>query len=374
MIKNKTNFCNIPPSIQNKLNYKLHNQKDHPIEIIKNYIYKYFDTLENYKFDKFDNLSHFVSIEDNFDKLLIPKDHPARQKSDTFYLNEEIVLRTQTSAHQNELLTQGYTNFLVTGDVYRKDEIDKSHYPIFHQMEGVGKVPLNVDPIKELINILSGLVKYLFPNNEFRVNDDYFPFTSPSFEIEVKYNDNWLEVLGCGVMHNDIVKNNNLDGNYWAFGLGIDRLAMILFDINDIRYLWSQHPRFLDQFRKNSDSNNNKIIKFKPFSKLPSQSKDISFWIPNDKIKINDGIKSQWLDENDFFGLIREQCGEWIESVTLMDEFYHPKHNKYSRMYRIIYSPLDPNLKDPKDFTELSNRLQNNLRTSISKEIDVEVR
>ena len=128
-------FNNIPSSIEQKINRKLHNLKNHPIEIIKNIIYKYLTNIR--QFDIFDNLDPFVSIEDNFDKLLIPKNHPARSKSDTYYQNENIVLRTHTSAHQNELLSKGHLNFLVSGDVYRKDEIDSHHYPIFHQMECV---------------------------------------------------------------------------------------------------------------------------------------------------------------------------------------------------------------------------------------------
>lgn len=179
---------NIPSSILEKKDRKLHNQSNHPIEIVKRSIYKYFDTLPNYKFSKFDDFDPIVSVEDNFDKLLIPNNHPARSKSDTYYFDETKVLRTHTSAHQNQLLSKGLTSFLVTGDVYRKDEIDRSHYPIFHQMEGLSLVPDNVNPEKELIKILSGLVEYLYVGCEHRINSDYFPFTNPSFEIEVKFN------------------------------------------------------------------------------------------------------------------------------------------------------------------------------------------
>jgi len=136
----------------------------------------------------FDNLSPIVDVSDNFDKLLIPKNHPARSKSDTYYITDEKVLRTQISAHQNELLEKGYKSFLVTGDVYRKDEINTTHYPIFHQMELLTLIEDDIDPEKELKNLLSGLVEYLFPNCKYKYNDDYFPFTNPSYEIEVEYN------------------------------------------------------------------------------------------------------------------------------------------------------------------------------------------
>lgn len=120
---NKNSFSNIPSSIENKLGKNLHLKSDHPLGILKNHIYNYFQDFET-----FDNLSPIVSIQDNFDLLRIPKDHPSRSKSDTYYVNENQVLRSHTSAHQNQLLKAGHSKFLVTGDVYRKDEIDRNHY------------------------------------------------------------------------------------------------------------------------------------------------------------------------------------------------------------------------------------------------------
>lgn len=122
----------IPQFIIDRQSRKLHKQENHPINILTNHIYKYF---EKYNFQIFDNLSEIVNVEDNFDKLLIPKNHPARSKSDTYYIDDTHVLRTHTSAHQNELLSKGITSFIITGDVYRKDTIDAHHYPVFHQME-----------------------------------------------------------------------------------------------------------------------------------------------------------------------------------------------------------------------------------------------
>jgi len=374
----RTEYSNIPQSIESKLGIELHNQKNHPIEIIKTHIYKFFDSLE-YNFKKFDNLSPFVSVEDNFDKLLIPKTHPSRNKSDTYYVNEDLILRSQTSAHQNELLKKN-SAFLVSGDVYRKDEIDKYHYPIFHQMEIVWKAKSN-DCQKELIDVLSKLVEYLFPKCEYRVNKDYFPFTEPSFEIEVMYNNEWLEILGCGIMHKQILENNGIDSNkikYAAAGLGLDRLAMKLFEIPDIRLLWSTHEKFINQFK------DGKIIKFRPFTKLPSQSRDISFWIPSKKIiSTFDELKhpiQKWVDENDFFELIRDHCSkidkkytDWVENVTLKDEFFHKKSQKHSRMYRLLYSPNDPSLKNPSKFKDIINIIFNNLRKELVN-LDIELR
>ena len=197
---------NITPGIQEKLGRNLHNRQNHPLEIIKNKIYEYFGE----SFEKFDNLNPVVKIEENFDKLLIPKDHPARAQSDTYYVDENQVLRTHTSAHQNDLLRQGKTRFLATGDVYRKDDIDATHYPVFHQMEGVCIVDDDKDAAEELKSILSGLVNKLFPNCEYHFKEDYFPFTEPSFEVEVLYNEKWLEILGCGVVHSKIMENCGL--------------------------------------------------------------------------------------------------------------------------------------------------------------------
>jgi phenylalanyl-tRNA synthetase alpha chain len=368
----KTEYNNIPLSIEKLIGKNLHNKQNHPIEIMKRQLFDYFKTLDGYDFKYFDDLSPFVKIEDNFDKLLISSDHPARSKSDTYYVNETTVLRTHTTAHQNDLLSQGYNNFLVVGDVYRKDEIDCCHYPVFHQIEAVGKVPFGVDPQKELIRILDGLVKYLFPDCKYRTNPDYFPFTNPSFEYEVDFNGKWLEILGCGIVHPTIIKNNNLDSHYWAWGIGLERLVMIKFNIPDIRYLWSDHPRFIDQF------SSGEIVKFKPYSELPTMYKDISFWINNEnitKIQTDKGEKiNKWSDENNFFELAREVIGNWIEQIKLMDEFVHPKKEITSRMYRIIFSPIDPSLTDPAKFTEKCNNLQDHFRVCVKEKLNVTLR
>lgn len=375
----KTDYSNIKPSIEEKLNKGLHNQPNHPIEIVKRRIYGY-SAFE--KFIKFDNMNPVVDTTNNFDLLRIPPEHVARSKSDTYYVSKEYVLRTHTSAHQNELLAQGYQNFLVTGDVYRKDEIDSSHYPVFHQMEGVGKVQLGHDPKEDLLDILVGLVNYLFPDYEYRVNPDYFPFTEPSYEIEVKYNPElpdedenaWLEVLGCGVVHNEILNRHGSEpSTYWAFGLGLERLAMVMFGIPDIRCFWSDHPKFLDQFKSGE------IVKFQPYSVLDSISNDISFWIDKDQVRdiIDEkiGEEDKWKLANDFYDYIRDMGGDWIEKVTLKDEFYHPKKKMLSRTYRITYSPKDPSLNSPGEFKEIVLEIQNRIRGEITNQIpNIELR
>jgi phenylalanyl-tRNA synthetase alpha chain len=141
------------------------------------------------------------------------------------------------------------------------------------------------DDLKE---ILTGLARHLFGDVQMRWNEDYFPFTTPSFELEVFFNGNWLEVLGCGVIHPDVLQNAQQiqktqhpqsplspDAVGWAFGLGLERLAMVLFGIPDIRLFWSADERFLSQFHESRAS-----VTFVPYSKFPMCYKDVSFWLP----------------------------------------------------------------------------------------------
>ena len=340
---------NISPGIKSKMGKNLHNKENHPIEIIKRKIYEIF---ANKDFKTFDDFQPIVKVEENFDKLLIDKDHPARAKSDTYYVDDSLVLRTHTSAHQNELLTAGHTKFLVTGDVYRKDDIDSTHYPIFHQMEGVCVLNDDQDPKEELISIISEIVETLFPGCKFRINDDFFPFTTPSFEIEVDFNGAWIEVLGCGVVHPTIMKNCGLEGKKaWAFGLGLERLAMILFKITDIRYFWTEDERFSSQF-KNDD-----IIEFKPYSNYPPVSRDVAFWTSDN------------FTHNGFCEIVREKGGDLIENVSVIDEFTNPKTNKSSKCYRIIYRSNDRTLTGDE-----INSIQDGILENVISEFEVEIR
>jgi phenylalanyl-tRNA synthetase alpha chain len=379
---NKDPFGNIPPSILSKIGCNLHLLPNHPIQLMKNDIYAYFNTIGNYI--KHDTLSPVVSTIDNFDNLLVPVNHPSRSKSDTYYVDEHRILRSHMTAHDFQHLLNGERNFLSTGDVYRKDEVDQTHYPVFHQMDGVGVVPPGEDPSKVLLTILSGLVKWLFPGQEYRINDDYFPFTSPSYEIEVLHNGKWLEILGGGILHPQILENAKCSEQLWAFGVGLERLCMICFEIPDIRYFWSEHPRFLDQFylSPQDDCLHSRItsikdIKFKMYSELPNLRKDISFWIPESQLKFeNDGSKcsTSWIQENDFYEIVRDNGGEYVESIILMDVFFHQKKKKYSRTYTVLYSPSNPTLNDPGEFTKMINEIHHSLGIDIEKKLNVSIR
>ena len=369
-------YSNIPSSILNKLHLKLHTVQNHPLCIIKNVIYEYFKTLPEFEnFTTHDNLSNIVSTTSNFDDLLIGPDHPSRKKSDTYYLNETTVLRSQTSAHQCELMRKSEKSFLVTGDVYRKDEIDKCHYNIFHQMEGVKILENTTHADIEfaemtLKNVLMKLLNYLFPSCEYRFNTDYFPFTEPSFEVEVKYEGKWLEILGCGVIHRTILNNLGIHEIGFAFGFGLERIAMILFKINDIRLFWTNSPKFSNQFDSNIDF---RLIKFKPFSKLDSIHKDISFYIHMDQIYLTNDNTFEWSMLNDFNDIVRDVCGDSIENVSILDKYFNKKINKYSHTFRLTFSP-NSDITNSADFSNLANEYMNKLGTVLLEKINLEPR
>lgn len=305
--------------ITEKLGRNLHQQKNHPIRIVKNEIHSRFCG-----FQVFDDFGPKVSVEDNFDKLLIPRSHPSRRTTDTYYVDNKTVLRTHTSAHQNDLLSKGFTRFLVTGDVYRKCDFDKFNYPVFHQMDGVC---ICSKPEGNLHQTIRGLLARLFPDYEIRCSDSYFHFTDPSWEYEVQLGNQGVEVLRCGVIREKIIDNCGLNGEEgWAFGLGLDRIAMILFDIPDIRFLWSNDQRFLNQF---SDE---RMTKFGLFLHQPSRYKDVSFWV------------AEGFNYNVFCEILREIGGDSIESITEIDNFVN--QGRGSRSYRIAYRSIDRILTD----------------------------
>lgn len=357
--------CNIPKSIFDKLNKNLHKQPDHPIFIIAKILSKYF---ENLGYSVFDNLQKNVTVEDNFDKLLIPLSHPSRKKTDTYYLNDNTVLRTHMTCHSHSLLKSN-KKFITIGDVYRKDEIDKCHYPIFHQLDGVFMINKDEDKEKSLKKILSDIIEFLFPKCEYRFNTDYFPFTEPSFEAEVLYNNKWLEILGAGILHKEIT--DDLENEYIAFGLGIDRLAMIFFEIPDIRLFWTSDNKFLNQFKYNDDLSI--VNKFKPYSKIDPIDKDISFWIEEDEIEKINETEFNWNNVNSFYELVREYFGDDIECVKLIDSFYYKKKNKYSNAFRLTFSPT-AELNSLAFFCETTNKKMEQFGEHLKNKLNVEVR
>ncbi|OQM34387.1 phenylalanine--tRNA ligase subunit alpha [bacterium endosymbiont of Pedicinus badii] len=187
----------------------------------------------------------------NFTALNVPENHPSRDEKDTFWISKNKLLRTQTSGVQIRILKKKKipTKVISFGKVYRKD-YDKTHTPMFHQIEGF-YVDKNVNFLY-LKNILINFIKEFFEKKiQFRFRCSYFPFTEPSFEIDISKDDRWIEVLGCGMIHPKVLKNVGIDCNKYsgfAFGIGIERLASIKYEVEDIRLFFENDVRFLKQF------------------------------------------------------------------------------------------------------------------------------
>ena len=190
----------------------------------------------------------------NFDMLNIKEHHPARQMHDTFYINNKSnVLRTHTSPVQirGMLNNKPPIGFISGGKVYRKDD-DATHLPMFHQVEGI-YVDTNVN-FAQLKDLIFKIIRYLFGENvELRFRPSYFPFTEPSAEVDILSDDGkWLEILGCGIVNPIVLENCNIDSKIYsgmAFGLGIERIAMLKFGVNDIREFYKSNLDFLSQFK-----------------------------------------------------------------------------------------------------------------------------
>ncbi|MCV2525190.1 MAG: phenylalanine--tRNA ligase subunit alpha [Candidatus Lightella neohaematopini] len=196
-----------------------------------------------------------LEIEDsyhNFDALNIPINHPSRNPQDTFWLDKEVLLRTQTSSIQIRYMKHNKPPIRIIsfGKVYRKD-YSITHTPMFHQMEGL-VVDRNIN-LLHLKNIIYEFLNFFFNKRKIiRFRMSYFPFTEPSMEVDIMNNNNWLEVIGCGMVHPKVLKNLNINTKIFsgfAFGLGIERLVMIRYNINDIRYFFKNDLRFLKQFK-----------------------------------------------------------------------------------------------------------------------------
>ncbi len=240
-----SNIDNIePPLIETKIGSL------HPINQVKDFL---LDMLSDMGFKEVHGPE--VESEDfNFDMLNIKKYHPARQMHDTFYVNNKSnLLRTHTSPVQirSMLSEKPPIAFTSAGKVYRKDD-DATHLPMFHQVEGI-YVDQNVTfaNLKDLIHQI--LHKIFRKNVEIRFRPSYFPFTEPSAEVDIlSENGKWLEILGCGIVNPIVLKNCNIDSEKYsglAFGLGVERIAMLKYGIDDIRDFYRSNLDFLGQFK-----------------------------------------------------------------------------------------------------------------------------
>lgn len=200
----------------------------------------------------------------NFEALNIPKNHPARDEQDTFYINDSIVLRTQTSPVQVRVMEQGKLpiRMLAPGRVFRSDEVDATHSPSFHQIEGM-VIDKNIT-FADLKGTLEQFARELFgEDTKVKFRPHHFPFTEPSAEMDVSCfkcggkgcrfckGEGWIEILGCGMVHPRVLKMSGIDPEEYtgfAFGVGLERITLLKYEIDDMRLLYENDTRFLKQF------------------------------------------------------------------------------------------------------------------------------
>jgi len=188
----------------------------------------------------------------NFTALNFPIDHPARDMQDTFFIDDDLLLRTHTSSVQVHIMEQEEPpiKIIAPGKAFRADDIDATHTPMFHQIEGLA-IDKDVT-FKDLKSTVYTLLKTYFGDDvKIRFRPSYFPFTEPSAEVDLWHEDRWLEVMGCGMVHPNVLTTSGIDPSLYmgyAFGLGIDRLAMLTYGISDLRDLFCNDIRMLEQF------------------------------------------------------------------------------------------------------------------------------
>lgn len=200
----------------------------------------------------------------NFERLNIPKNHPARDEQDTFYINDNILLRSQTSPVQVRTMEKGKLpiRMIAPGRVFRSDEVDATHSPSFHQIEGL-VIDKNIT-FADLKGTLAEFARELFgPETKVKFRPHHFPFTEPSAEVDVSCfkcggkgcrfckGSGWIEILGCGMVHPRVLRMSGIDPEEYsgfAFGIGLERIALLKYEIDDMRLLYENDQRFLNQF------------------------------------------------------------------------------------------------------------------------------
>ena len=294
----------------------------------------------------FDNIviPEIVPADISFDLFNFAPDHPARSASDTYYVDGKNILRThdtvmwyyylQLPEIKKKIAEKKPLGVICYGKVYRKDEIDRKHMNIFHQMGGLLLMPDEKKQfvLDDLKAVLSEIVQSIFGKDIiFRFNKDTFPYTDPSLEVEVQIKGEWLEILGGGMPRKEVLKNFGLEGyNGWAFGFGLERLAILGMELPDIRLLWSTDERVRKQLKLGT--------KFTQVSKYPSIIRDISFI-----------VDAKDFAPNNYFDLVRDIVGDLAEEMALVDQYENEKKfgkGKKSYAYRITYRSLDRTLTD----------------------------
>ncbi|MEK7546652.1 MAG: hypothetical protein AAB536_00510 [Patescibacteria group bacterium] len=277
-----------------------------------------------------------VPTKESFDLFNFPADHPSRSRSDTYYVNDDYILRTHTTimwyyyfgleAVKKKVSNGEPIGVLSYGKVYRKDEIDRKHMNVFHQMDGLYLCRREEKEIgiADLQDVLVKIAQAIYGQGiNYRFNKDTFPYTDPSLEMEIEIGGRWVEVLGSGIVQPKVLDNLGVNSkiyNGWAFGFGLERLAILSMDLPDIRLLWSENERVKRQLHLGNT--------YKEVSKYPPITRDISFIVVPDFIP------------NNYFDLIRDIGGDLVEEVSLLDKYENPEKfgaGKISYTYRIVY-------------------------------------
>jgi len=303
----------------------------------------------------FDNIKipEIVPTHILFDLFNMPPEHPARSPSDTYYLDEKHVLRTHDTVFwyyylnhpeiKKKIERKETLGAICYGKVYRKDEIDRSHMNVFHQFGGWLIAPDEKKTIvpEDLKRALTEVATNIFGNINFRFYDHNFPYTDPSYEMEAEIGGQWTEMVGSGMVRKSVLAELGLTGyNGWAFGFGLERLAMASMELPDIRLLWSEDPRVKRQLKLGQ--------KFQEVSRYPAIVRDISFVIKADFVP------------NDYFDFVREIAPGLIEEVALLDKYENEEKfgsGKISYAYRITYRSLERTLTG-EEIDSLHKRLE----------------
>lgn len=310
-------------------------------------------------------IPEITPAEITFDLFDFPEDHPARSPSDTYYADDTHVLRTHNTVSwyyyfhderiQKKLARGEDLGALCFGKVYRKDEIDRRHMNVFHQVDGWKIIPNSkgILPLEELKRVLSEIVETIFGRDtEYRFLDDTFPYTDPSTQIEVNLNGEWVEILGAGMIKSSVLSKMGVEGyNGWAFGFGLERLAILSMKLPDIRLLWSDDERVKKQLVLGKEYNQ--------VSKYPPIVRDISFIVANDFVP------------NNYFDVVRDIAGDLVEEVSLIDRYVNDEKfgvGMLSYAYRITYRSIERTLASG-EIDLLHKRLEEVTRDTFSASV-----
>lgn len=326
-------------------------------------------SLDRYKNHIEITIPEIVGTYETFDLFDFAVNHPARSISDTYYVDKDKILRTHTSImwyylfQNTEFKSRLEADWEVTAishwKVYRKDEIDRKHSNVFHQVDWIYVCSREKKILwkEDLEELLVELAKSIFGEDiVYRVLDDKFPYTEPSLQIEINIMWDWIELLWSGVLKTSVLNNLWLDWekyNAIAFGPGIDRMAMIKLKIPDIRLLWSDDPRVIKQFSSLDNV-------YQEISRYPSTYRDISFIISKD------------ISLNNYYEIIQDLDEGLIEEVVLLDQYENADkfgQNKISYTFRVIYRSLDRTLTNDE-----VNQIQGNIREKTKELLQAQLR